>query len=553
MMLHRRPSPLRRKTLCLSLLFALLLSLSVRAQPAEAATATTQKSNAAAGQTPVSLKLKWARKPRVRRYRLQVALDEKFTDIVFDRAVVGLEHEVEGLQPGKYYWRVAPATPETGRYTAPALVETTPLTTTVTNTPAATTGTAATTTTAATNTTATPAPVVMRPPANVGWQAAIGSVARPFAARLRTGKNFDLVALNSDGTVYALDGGDGSALWSARVQGKAAGGATKEKSVGGNIFTPLVLPASAESRAVVVVAFADGVRGLDGETGRELWRTALQGRLAGGSVAQMQGEGGAAELAIATGDPDMLYVLDARKGGVVSRTKLSGSIIGSPIPFTHGDIHGVAYSLDSRQLDIRRRDGSAVRAIKFDVPFTTPPLVLATPRGTLVIVGTEHGLIFFEGAELKPLGRITTEKDAPRGRLTAADLDNDGSIEIVMVTQNGRVAVISTTGKVNWASEGASDAYMATFANLNNDGVLDVVAASGTSFALGFSGRDGTVLWRADENLKGNATAAGDGTLRTLTNALSSTGAPLLVGGDANRSAVRAVGLPTSAANAAAK
>jgi outer membrane protein assembly factor BamB len=507
------------------LLVALSLPLTARAQPA----ATTQKPSAAE-QTAASLKLKWTAKPRVRRYRLQVALDEKFTDIVFDRAVVGLEHDVTGLQPGKYYWRVAPATPETGRYSAPALAEATLPVPPVPITPVLT---------------------VMRPPANVGWQAAIGAVARPFAARLRAGKNSDLVAVNSDGAVYALDGGDGSALWSARTRPKTAEEA-KAKPAGGNIFTPLVLPASAESRSVVAVAYAEGVRGVDGETGRELWRTALQGRPAGGTVAQMQGDAGAAEFTIATTDPDMLYVLDTRKGSIVSKTKLSGTIIGAPIPFRHGDVHGVAYALDNRQLDIRRRDGSVVRAIKFDVSFTTPPLVIATPQSTLVVIGTEHGLIFFEGSELKPLGRITTEKDSPRGRLAAADLDNDGTFEIVMVTKNGRVAVISATGKVSWASEGATDAYMATFANLNNDGVLDVIAAAGTSFALGFSGRDGTLIWRADENPKAGA-PTGDGTLRTLTASFSTTGAPLLIGGDTNRSAVRAVGLPVAASNAAVK
>lgn len=521
--------PLQRKTLCLSLLFALSLTLPASAQPASAG----QQPDAAATaqQSPVLLKLKWAARPRARRYRLQVALDEKFTDIVFDGAIVGLEHEVGGLQPGKYYWRVAPAMPETGRFSTPALAEAAPAAPV-----------------------AAPVRAVMRPPANVGWQAAIGAVARPFAARLRAGNKFDLVAVNSDGAVYALDGADGTALWSARLPVKSPGGEAKGKP-GANMFTPLVLAATAESRSVIAVAVADGVRGLDGETGRELWRTALQGRLAGGTVAQLQGGAtGVAEFAIATSDPDALYVLDARKGTIVSRTKLGGAIIGAPIPFTHGDIQGIAYALDSRQLDIRRRDGSIVRAIKFDVPFTTPPLVLATARGTLVIIGTEHGLLFVEGSELKPLGRITTEKDAPRGRLTAADLDNDGMIEIAMVTQNGRLAVISTAGKVNWASEGATDAYMATFANLDNDGVLDVIAASGSSFALGFSGRDGTLLWRADENPKANATpaATGDGTLRTLTGAFSSTGEPLLVGGDANRSAVRAVGLPTAGASKAA-
>jgi len=133
-------------------------------------------------------------------------------------------------------------------------------------------------------------------------------------------------------------------------------------------------------------------------------------------------------------------------------------------------------------------------------------------------------------------------------------LDNDGSLEIVMMNKNWRVAVISTAGKVNWAVEGATDAYMATFANLDNDGVLDVIVPSATAFALGFSGRDGSLIWRADENPKSTgSTLPGEGLLRTLTGATSTAGVPLLVGGDGARSSVRAVGLPVSPNKAAVK
>ncbi len=522
MMQTTRPlSPL--KNIGFSLLFALALLPPVLAQSEAAVSRQPNKTE----QTAATLKLRWPSKPRVKRYRLQVALDDKFNDIVFDRAVMGLEQEVTGLQPGKYYWRVAPATNETGRYSAPVLIEAVIPVPTV------------------------PVFTVIRPPADVGWQAAIGAVARPVAARLRAGKNFDLIASNSDGTVYALDGSDGSALWIARARTPV--GEAKEKSRA-SLFTPLVLPANGENKSVAVIASGDGVRGLDGESGREIWRAALPGRPAGGIVAQMQGENGAGDFVIATSDPNLLYVLEGKTGKIVSRSNLNSELIGSPIPFTHGEINGVALATKGQQLEIRRRDGSVVRAIKFDVPFTTPPMVLATPRGTLVVIGTEHGLLFFDGSELKPVGRITTEKDAPRGRLAAADLDNDGSLEIVMTTQNGRVAVISTAGKVNWAVEGATDAYMATFANLDNDGVLDVIVASATAFALGFSGRDGSLIWRADENPKSTgSTLPGEGLLRTLTGATSTAGVPLLVGGDGARSSVRAVGLPVSPNKAAVK
>lgn len=525
MMLQTRPQSLLKNT-GLSLLFALVVLPPTLAQPETAV--TQQQPNKAEQTAAAPLKLRWPAKPRVKRYRLQVALDDKFKDIVFDRAVMGVEQEVGDLQPGKYYWRVAPATNETGRYSAPALVEAIlPTTPTV------------------------PVLTVMHPPADVGWQAAIGSVARPFAARLRADKNPDLIALNSDGTVFALDGGDGSALWTARWRTPA--GETKGKALD-NLFTPLVFPANADDKSVAVIASGDGVRGLDGESGREMWRATLQGRLAGGTVAQMQGESGASDFVVATSDPDTLYVLEGKSGKIVSKSKLSSELIGSPIPFTHGEIKGVAIATKAQQLEIRRRDGSVVRAIKFDVPFTTPPLVLATPRGTLVVIGTEHGLLFFEGSELKPLGRITTEKDAPRGRLAAADMDNDGAVEIVMMTENGRVAVLSTAGKVSWAVEGATDAYMATFANLNNDGVLDVVVPSATAFALGFSGRDGALIWRADENPKSTGSnLSGERMLRTLTGAVSTAGVPLLVGGDGARSSVRAVGLPVSVNKTAVK
>lgn len=50
--------------------------------------------------------IRWRARPNVGRYRLQLALDNAFNDIVFDRAVIGNTYRVTDLPQGRYYWRV---------------------------------------------------------------------------------------------------------------------------------------------------------------------------------------------------------------------------------------------------------------------------------------------------------------------------------------------------------------------------------------------------------------------------------------------------------------
>src|SRR5258707_591525 len=51
--------------------------------------------------------LRWGARPGVFRYRLQLAGDREFADIILDRVVSGNEYEVSDLAPGQYFWRVA--------------------------------------------------------------------------------------------------------------------------------------------------------------------------------------------------------------------------------------------------------------------------------------------------------------------------------------------------------------------------------------------------------------------------------------------------------------
>ena len=135
-----------------------------------------------------------------------------------------------------------------------------------------------------------------------------------------------------------------------------------------------------------------------------------------------------------------------------------------------------------------------------------------------------------------------------------ADVDGDGSPEIVMVTKRGRVALVNTTdGNVRWSNEGATDAASATFADVNSDGVLDVLVPGGKDFALAFSGRDGSLVMKIEEGYKLAEAWKGGGTLRTLVVTPSAGGGLMLVGGDPAGVGLRAVELPKGANKAASK
>ncbi|HEX8070962.1 MAG TPA: PQQ-binding-like beta-propeller repeat protein [Pyrinomonadaceae bacterium] len=478
--------------------------------------------------------IRWRGRAGVNRYRLQVARDRDFRDIVFDRAVVGLEAQVE-LPPGdNFFWRVAPAAQETGEYSAPTPV-----------------GMAETAPGAAENAGGTGQPAgVLRSPTDVGWQALTGEVLRPQGALLRGPNTPDIIAVNTDGMVFALDGTSGAALWSARYRPQARAGDPPARPAA--LFTPVFVHPAEGAKALVVAAFDGGVRALEGETGRELWRARLDGAALNGVAADLDDDKIAAELAVATDEP-ALYFFDARSGRQLSKQKLDGALVGGPVPFLTPDARGVALSLAGGMIDVRKADGSRFRAVRFDVGFTTPPMVISSANGALVVVGTEHGMLFLNGTDMQPLGKITTEDDSPRGRLGGADLNHDGVAEIVALMKSGKVIMVNATGHIAWSAPGATGAYGPLFADLNGDGTLDVLVASERTFAAGYDGRNGALLWQVDDPKPGAATTGSVTGLRALTIIFPTPERALIVGGDAARSAVRAVGLPLPALKTAAK
>ncbi len=199
-------------------------------------------------------------------------------------------------------------------------------------------------------------------------------------------------------------------------------------------------------------------------------------------------------------------------------------------------------------------DGQVIAEAKIDEDVTTAPLVTRRGEMSFMAVGGKSALWALTLPDLKVLGAIRAEDDSVRGSLASADVNGDGSPEIVMVTKKGRVALVSTDdGTVRWFAEGAESAASAAFADVNGDGVLDVIVpGAGSTFALGFSGRDGSLVMRVEESGKPSGQNLG-GRTRSLVVTPALGGGGWLVGGDPAGTGLRAVELPKGSVKTASK
>ncbi|MBV8857031.1 MAG: VCBS repeat-containing protein [Acidobacteria bacterium] len=478
-----------------------------------------------ATQLPPSILVRWQGKPGVNRYRLQLATDEKFEDIVFDQAVEGRQYVVKELPPGNYFWRVAPAAAETSiTYSQPERV-------TLGNEAKVAEGS------------------VVLPADATGWRVATGEVAKVAPANLRPGGVVDFVGLGADGRVFAVDGASGISLWTSRYNAAAGAQTASPTAVS---FEPLVVGDPLRG-TYVIVATQGGVRALLGDTGRETWRASLEGTAVSGVAADLDGDG-KQELVVVTEGPEMFYVINPLSGRVQASQKLSGEVAGPPYAFEAGGKRGVVLGMKQGRVEFRGADGQVVAEAKIDEDVTTAPLVTHRGEMSFMAVGGNSALWALSVPDLKVLGAIRAEDDSVRGTLASADVDGDGSAEIVMVTKRGRVALVSTDdGTVRWFAEGAGAAASAAFADVNGDGVLDVIVpGAGNTFALAFSGRDGSLVMRVEESGKAVNQSAG-GRTRSLVVTPALGGGGWLVGGDPAGTGLRAVELPKGSVKTAAK
>lgn len=458
----------------------------------------------------------WAQQPGITTYRLQIANDEQFNDVLFDRLITGSEYVVQELEVGNYFWRVAPAGIETVKFqkAAPFAVRMPKV---------------------------VPAPVPLKlvvktPPPDTsvrtrhalpGWSVATGEIVRLLSAQLRKGAPRDFLGVNSQGKVYALDGTRGIALWTAAFNVGAAGD-ERVRSLYNN-FAPLLVDSRYGAR--VVVAFDKGIRALDGSTGREVWSTRIAGRPSGGTLIN-------ADLYLVGEKAEKLVVLDSSTGQLKSQIELRDEAVGPPVLLTNPGEPQLLVPLRDGLIELVTVQGKYVRSFKLGTEVTAQPKVVATANRSIVLIGLKNGLVAFDAENVQPLGRIAIEGgDYPLGELSILDLNGDSVPEALLTTNTGRVLCVDVAdGKINWSTDAGNMLTVPAFADLDADAKLDVLLPGANNFAIGISGLSGKVIWESGEE----ATLAASKSMRTLAIATVEEGRLILVGTDRVAAGLRA-------------
>ncbi len=495
-------------TRLLAMLAAVFLTVSAMAQSTTSTGAVTNKQS-------TLVTVRWGARTGVSRYRLQVAQDREFTDIVFDRVVYGLEYQISDLVPGKYFWRVAPLDGKLGTFSSAGVIEVTQ------------------------NTAPTSPGIVTRdrdakPPANAlsvatrnVWYAAFANVSKPIPAHLRSASGIDIVATTTDNRVIAIDGLTGVALWIHQLNLKSDTGPLAIVIGDRNGLDHLLILSGTS-------AFL-----LDGNTGREVWH---------GSVP------GVVSSAVASGDRvfaidtslQRAFLINAAAAKLISEVRLPARVVGAPVFTNAFGSSSFVVALEDGRLQVFDESGKLTHSGDAAAEATTGPLFVRTPRAHLLVVGTRNGLSALNAEDLRPLGRVTL-KDSPRGSLYAQDLDKDGVPEVVLFTDSGRVVVVkSDEGKIIWEAD-AKRAEAASFADINGDHVLDLLMTGREGSAFALSGRDGAIVWyeeSTDQIVTNHAPAI---TQRSSLVVSSPTGV-LFIATDPGRGGLRALEFPQAIA-----
>ncbi|MBI3269458.1 MAG: PQQ-binding-like beta-propeller repeat protein [Planctomycetes bacterium] len=303
------------------------------------------------------------------------------------------------------------------------------------------------------------------------WTFATGDAVEssPALARLDGDAIPDVVIGSDDNSVYALSGKDGARLWSQATEGDV-------------VSSPALADLNGDECPDVVVGSRDGtLRAFSGRNGVPFWKHAFNGKVESSpAVADLNGDG-CPDFVVGTED-GAVHALSGRDGSPLWTHETYGKVGGGP---ALGDLDGdgvadvLVRSWDGQVLALRGTDGEVLWDFEAGKWIASSP-ALGDLNGDgvpdVLVADGARRLLALAGRDAGPLWAFETKREV-ESSAALADLDRDGVLDVVVGSYDKQVyALTGLDGACLWSAPTEADYISATvLKDLNGDQVPDVV------------------------------------------------------------------------------
>lgn len=346
----------------------------------------------------------------------------------------------------------------------------------------------------------------------VKWKSNVSSLTSAAIGNIDTDAEVEVVVGGTDGKVYALKGVDGTVKWSY--------------SLGGIISTygssPAIGDIDGDSAIEIVIGAQNGkVYAIEGNGSTLLWSRTVRDEISSAPVIG-DVDGNSSTIEVVVGTKDSTKCLNGADGTVLWATPTglpAGSdIYSSPaignIDTNTATIEVVVACNDTSVYALNGIGGTVLWKAKTEAMGGggTPPMLIFTPAikdidgdGTIEVVAYHiQGIYCFNGTtgaqKWKNNGYGTLSGTGVNEATALADIDNDGRLEVLM-RSGGVRALDEYAGTQLWSYVFPTHSNVGcnpVVADVEGDGLLEVIDANHVGWIACLEGEDRTVKWTFD-------------------------------------------------------
>jgi outer membrane protein assembly factor BamB len=295
----------------------------------------------------------------------------------------------------------------------------------------------------------------------------------PAIADIDNDGKLEVIIGSEDKKVYALNGENGSLLWSYET--------------GGSVFSsPSIADIDNDGKLEIVVGSDDKkIYALNGENGSLLWSYETGGSVfSSPSIADIDNDG---KLEIVVGSDDKkIYTLNGENGSLLWAFKTGGEVRSSPAIAdinNDGKFEVVVGSNDKKIYALKGEDGSLLWSYKTKDWITSSPSIgdIDGDGKIEVVAGSDDGKIYALNGEDGSLLWLYKTGDYVWTSPSLGDIDNDGKLEVVIGANDWKIYALNCEdASLIWSYETGYRVFSSpSLADIDNDGKIDVVIGSG--------------------------------------------------------------------------